>query len=696
MSIRSILRKYKEYFTYIINSFLIQMAASRVIEMSLRDSVLFAAITLGSFLFINKIFLKIFRFRSGNTVRQQLRKACPVNKRANGMINIGNLATYEDYLFSGCKKAGTCDGYEPDVISEGIINKTEHCGAWDLKSTGLRYNPVKGGWRKEKDCAKYNKQASYLPDQCMREMWKGSGCTNVEAADKQYNIWKKNKKGAIVKDLASWKSLTDNTHRTLCYGPDKSKWPKNICNTEMVVKTKAIELGDIGMKPWGLCPGFLSPTAKWIGPKADSATWNASPGFNGYFIYEFLNEDEITLHCTLNVIVDDSCTITVNNRMIGTQSGGWGSKGGMFPIVIKPGLNRVIFRLFNAGNSPNPTAILAAVMHGKKRLFHTDSTWTYAMSYPCGNRNEDDDVDCSVFTDKDINLPAKCQKQMWSESGCLTPEFGSNEWWYARTKNVVKADMNAWATMTDDHRRRTCYTNDRTRWPNTSPKGYTRHVNSDSPGQDYHKLPANTAIETIATACNANADCAGFNAYGWLKNGINNGLSRDLNTDLYLKNDHAPSDAFCKSRNPTTAIVKSVRTSCRVNGCNAALGGTRWTDYCNAGNGAFTCCGTNSETEPVPVIQRGNVTQNVQQPVSAVLGQHCGRGQGWQRPLKGKGSFQARSDFPWDSSYITVMPGNTATVFGKHGWTQVVRGPGAFNFCSRSGFNDSVHRIDIK
>jgi len=226
MSIRSTLRKYREYFMYIINAFLIQMVASHVIKMSFHDSVIFAAIALGSFLFINKILLRIFRFRYGDTVRQQLQKACPLNKRANGMINIGNSATYEDYLFSGCKKAGTCDGYEPDVISEGIINKTEPCGAWELKSTGLSYNPAKGGWRKETNCRKYDKGASFLPDKCIVELWKGSGCTNIAAADKQYPIWKKQSKAAIQQDLNSWKTVPDKYHRTLCYGPDKRTWPR--------------------------------------------------------------------------------------------------------------------------------------------------------------------------------------------------------------------------------------------------------------------------------------------------------------------------------------------------------------------------------------------------------------------------------------------------------------------------------------
>jgi hypothetical protein len=465
MTFTGIYYRYYEYLIYLINSIMAGVVASRIVEMTLKDSLIFAGLTLGSMLFIDKIFLKIFRFNSGKTVKQQLEKACPKIPRANGMINIGNQATYEDYLFSGCKKAGTCNGYNPDMISEGLLNKKEHCGAWDVKSTGLTYSPAKG-WTKEKDCKKYGKQSSFLPDKCLKELWDSSGCTNIQAADKQYAIWKKQNKGAVIKDLASWKSLTDNTHRTLCYGPDKGRWPQNPCDSDSVVKVKAIELGPIGMAPWGACPGFLSQTAKWIGPKAESAR-TAVPGLNGYYIYEYLNEDETAINATLNIIADDRCTIAVNNSMIGTQSGGWGSKGGIFKVTIKPGLNRFMFRLFNAGTTPNPTAMVAAVMNGNKLLFQTDDTWTYSMSYPCAGRNEDDDIDCNTFKDEDINLPPKCQRQLWKEAGCLTPENGSNDWWFARSKKVVKDDMKLWATLTDETRRRGCYGNDESKWPVT-------------------------------------------------------------------------------------------------------------------------------------------------------------------------------------------------------------------------------------
>ena len=52
-----------------------------------------------------------------------------------------------------------------------------------------------------------------------------------------------------------------------------------------------------------------------------------------------------------------------------------------------------------------------------------------------------------------------------------------------------------------------------------------------------------------------------------------------------------PTDGFCRSKNPGTATVKSVKTKCVAGGCNTALGSPGWVDLCNAGNADYTCCG---------------------------------------------------------------------------------------------------------
>ena len=69
------------------------------------------------------------------TVRERLQETCPVDPKADGKISVGNLAPYDDYLFSACTAANTCDGYNADPVSDRIINMkkpNEFCGAWNL------------------------------------------------------------------------------------------------------------------------------------------------------------------------------------------------------------------------------------------------------------------------------------------------------------------------------------------------------------------------------------------------------------------------------------------------------------------------------------------------------------------------------------------------------------------------------------
>ena len=80
--------------------------------------------------------------RKWPTVRQSLEKVCPLEtseKRADGewYVEPGgyNPAKRDDYLFSGCKDAGTCNGTNFDLISQNIIDSIpdKHgCGSWIL------------------------------------------------------------------------------------------------------------------------------------------------------------------------------------------------------------------------------------------------------------------------------------------------------------------------------------------------------------------------------------------------------------------------------------------------------------------------------------------------------------------------------------------------------------------------------------
>lgn len=80
------------------------------------------------------------------TTEEQLKKRCPKQADANGMINKGNILTYDTYLFSGCKAANTCNSQTPDPISQKLINMKEHCGSWDIKSQNLKWNNASKKW----------------------------------------------------------------------------------------------------------------------------------------------------------------------------------------------------------------------------------------------------------------------------------------------------------------------------------------------------------------------------------------------------------------------------------------------------------------------------------------------------------------------------------------------------------------------
>jgi len=88
------------------------------------------------------------------TVRQRLVQVCPYDKAANGMIAVGNGASYNSYLFSGCTQAKSCDSVgAPDAISAIIINfytevqmyqPNQQCGSWDLGT--IAWNPNTNSW----------------------------------------------------------------------------------------------------------------------------------------------------------------------------------------------------------------------------------------------------------------------------------------------------------------------------------------------------------------------------------------------------------------------------------------------------------------------------------------------------------------------------------------------------------------------
>lgn len=86
------------------------------------------------------------------TTRGSLMKKCPIDPNANGMINVGNSAMYEDYLFSACQDADTCENpvSMADPISSTLINSSTHCGAWLIDAPGYNsytWNQTEKKWK---------------------------------------------------------------------------------------------------------------------------------------------------------------------------------------------------------------------------------------------------------------------------------------------------------------------------------------------------------------------------------------------------------------------------------------------------------------------------------------------------------------------------------------------------------------------
>jgi hypothetical protein len=74
-------------------------------------------------------------------VRQRLQEVCPYYPEANGMIAPNTVAPYNDYLFSCCTDASTCELNvdQADMCSAKIIERfsaswSTGCGAYALRT----------------------------------------------------------------------------------------------------------------------------------------------------------------------------------------------------------------------------------------------------------------------------------------------------------------------------------------------------------------------------------------------------------------------------------------------------------------------------------------------------------------------------------------------------------------------------------
>ncbi len=77
-------------------------------------------------------------------------------------------------------------------------------------------------------CKNYNLDSKGLSTSCLNTLWKKAGCiTDIDPNYSETGWWKTNPRRVVENDMKEWARLTDDEHRRVCYGPDKSKWPEN-------------------------------------------------------------------------------------------------------------------------------------------------------------------------------------------------------------------------------------------------------------------------------------------------------------------------------------------------------------------------------------------------------------------------------------------------------------------------------------
>jgi hypothetical protein len=76
-------------------------------------------------------------------------------------------------------------------------------------------------------CAGTNDNSTNLSVECLRKIWRDSGCGNPTGiiADNYNGWWKQQTKKVVMDDMKAWATSTEVERRTACYGDDRTKWP---------------------------------------------------------------------------------------------------------------------------------------------------------------------------------------------------------------------------------------------------------------------------------------------------------------------------------------------------------------------------------------------------------------------------------------------------------------------------------------
>jgi len=143
-------------------------------------------------------------------------------------------------------------------------------------------------------------------------------------------------------------------------------------------KKSVYVLGSFGIKPWNSNqnnkPYFEN--SKWIWSNKDAQIDAPVDEFvNIQYIY--FNKFSNNINAKLYVIIDNSCSITLNNKSIAKDVvGGWLISDNLneFNIKLIPGNNLLTFKCKNAGG---PAGLLVSAMYNNNLLFVSDNNWVY-------------------------------------------------------------------------------------------------------------------------------------------------------------------------------------------------------------------------------------------------------------------------------------------------------------------------------
>lgn len=135
---------------------------------------------------------------------------------------------------------------------------------------------------------------------------------------------------------------------------------------------QAVELGNLGMAPWGWSWGGVgnfprSCNAKWIWRHGGAAS-NEPSGAPFSFFKDYINSTGAPINAKVYITADNRGSLILNDNKVADWDGYYGGT-----IVLAPGINTIEISALNYGG---PAGLVFAAMGGNAPLFVSDSSWT--------------------------------------------------------------------------------------------------------------------------------------------------------------------------------------------------------------------------------------------------------------------------------------------------------------------------------